>query len=155
MPEIHERFGDQFDFEIKLTSLPFHPQAFPAQCAASLVETKKGIDAKLKFVDACFRKQDSYLNAAVGDARPSEVSEVFASIAKEAGALDDIFTELYFLGKINDWEEAVKPAYTEYKEALAFGVYGTPKHVIGDKGLIADTESSWGADEWAEKLKTI
>jgi protein-disulfide isomerase len=155
LPEIRERFGNEYDFEIKLTSLVFHPQAFPAQCAASLVETKKGSDAKAKFVDACFRKQDLFLNAAVGDARPSEVRAVFASIAKEEGIFDEDFTEAYFLEKFNDWEEAVKPANAEHKEALVLGIYGTPKHVIGDKGVIADTESSWGADAWAEKLKTL
>lgn len=152
LPEIRGRFGEEFDFEIKLTSLAFHPQAFPAQCAACLVETKKGSDAKLKFVDACFRNQASFMNAAVGDARPSEVGSVFATIGKEAGIFDEDFTEEYFLDKLNDWEEAVKPAYAEHKEALAFGIYGTPKHVIGDKGLVADTESSWGAEEWVEKL---
>ena len=33
-------------------------------------------------------------------------------------------------------------------------VYGTPKHVIDGK-LIPDTESAWGAADWAEKLKSL
>ena len=33
-------------------------------------------------------------------------------------------------------------------------VYGTPKHVIDEK-LVPDTESAWGAVEWAAKLKTL
>ena len=33
-------------------------------------------------------------------------------------------------------------------------VYGTPKHVIDGK-LVPDTESAWGAAEWAEKLKSL
>ncbi|MGK3754268.1 MAG: hypothetical protein ACI8RD_006577, partial [Bacillariaceae sp.] len=31
---------------------------------------------------------------------------------------------------------------------------GAPKNVIDDK-LVEDTESAWGPDEWAEKLKTL
>lgn len=155
LPDIKKRFGGEYDFEIKLSSLVFHPQAFPAQCAANLVYANKGSDARLQFIDACFRKQDSFMNAALGDARPSEVRAVFASIASEAGVFDADFTEKYFLESINAWEEAVKPAYTEHKEALALGIYGTPKHVIEGMGLIADTESSWGADEWADKLKSL
>ena len=50
--------------------------------------------------------------------------------------------------------QAVKPAYTEHKVALGYGVYGTPKHVIDGK-LVPDTESAWGAVEWAEKLKSL
>ena len=33
-------------------------------------------------------------------------------------------------------------------------VYGTPKHVIDGK-LVPDTESAWGAGEWADKLKSL
>ena len=93
-----------------------------------------------QFVDACFRKQAAYLNDALADAHTSQVSAVFASIAEEAGIFDEDFTEKYFLAKMQDWEEDVKPAYSEHKEAPACGIYGTPKHVIVDKGLVADTE---------------
>ena len=76
---------------------------------------------------------------------------------------------------LHDWESAVKPAYTEHKVALGHGVtcrcrnqrrvdgvdgvdrtqvYGTPKHVIDGK-LVPDTESAWGAADWAEKLKSL
>ena len=55
---------------------------------------------------------------------------------------------------MHDWESAVKPAYAEHKVALSYGVYGTPKHVI-DGELVPDTESAWGAVEWAEKLKSL
>ena len=33
-------------------------------------------------------------------------------------------------------------------------VYGTPKHVI-DGELVPDTESAWGAADWADKLKSL
>ena len=33
-------------------------------------------------------------------------------------------------------------------------VYGTPKHVIDGK-LVPDTESAWGAADWADKLKSL
>jgi hypothetical protein len=156
LPEIREHFGAKYDFEIKLTSLAFHPQAFMAQSAACLIERHKGSEARLKFINACFCNQERYLNAAVGNARPSEVAAVFASIAKEVDLFDtENFTEEYFLSHLNDWDEAVRPAYTEHKEALQLQIYGTPKHVIGDIGLMADTESSWGAAEWIEKFKTL
>ena len=80
------------------------------------------------------------------------------------------------MSSLHDWGSSVKPAYTEHKVALAYGVtvgveinvasmawadtvdrtqvYGTPKHVIDGK-LVPDTESAWGAADWAEKLKSL
>jgi len=164
MPRIRERFTGTHVFEIHLTSLAFHPQAFKAQCCANLVFQKKGPDAKLQFVDECFKRQDEYMNAAVGNARPSEIDRVFASIAKTAGVLDGggdddddsatdgtKFTEIYFVELLGNWELAVKPAYEEHKRAMRLGVYGTPSHVVDD-ALLNDTESAWGPDEWTAKL---
>ena len=119
---IKAEFGNDYDFEVCLTSLAFHPQAFTAQCGASLVESRKGRDALLKYVDACFEHQETYMNAALGDARKSDVDAVFATIAEKAGVLDDAFTKEAFLADLHDWESAVKPAYTEHKVALGHGV---------------------------------
>lgn len=152
---IVDKLGDHYDFEIHLTSLAFHPQAFPAQCAANLILSKKGDEAKRIFIDACFEHQDTYMNAALPDARPSDVTAAFCKIAKEAGLLDtDDFTEAFFASHINDWTLAVQPAYTEHKVALGYGVYGTPKHVI-DEVLVPDTESSWGPEDWAKKISEL
>jgi 2-hydroxychromene-2-carboxylate isomerase len=164
-PAIVERFSTDYDFTIHLTSLAFHPQAFPAQAAANLIDGIKGTDAKLAFINACFENQAMYMNAALGDAKPSQVAEVFSSIAAKAGVLDDNsdnadnadssrLTSDFFLQHLNDWELAVKPAYTEHKIALSHGVYGTPSHVIDGK-LVVGSESSWGPHEWAEKLKSL
>ena len=154
---IEARFSSNYDFEIHLTSLIFHPQAFPAQCAANLIERKKGSDAKLAFVDACFANQHRYTNDALDDPKPSEVATIFQSIAQEAGILDGEdgdFTKDYFLSKVNDFAEAVKPAYSEHKVALSYGVYGTPKNVINER-LIDGTESAWGPEEWGKKLEGV
>ena len=113
------------------------------------------------------------MNSAVGDARKSEIVQVFADIAEKAGVLDDddhdggndeedeqggtsnnskmMLTKSKFIKEINDWEKAIKPAYTEHKKALSHEVYGTPKHVI-DEILINNTESDWTADDWMKKL---
>lgn len=168
LDEIQQRFSDRYDFEVHITSLLFHRQAFAAHCAASLVGTAKGPNAKRHFVDACFRNQDRYLDAAVGDAPPSHVNAIFASIAREAGVLDDdddddpgedndsegTFTEAHFLEHLRDWNSAVLPAWTEHKIALAHQVYGTAKFVINDQ-LVEDTESGWGPDEWEKKLQAL
>jgi len=108
-----------------------------------------------KYVDACFENQELYMNAALGDAKKSEIDSVFADIAEKAGVFDDgNFSKQVFLQQLHDWEKAVKPAYTEHKIALGYGVYGTPKQVIDDK-LVPETESAWGPDEWANKLKSL
>eukprot|EP00541_Cyclophora_tenuis_P018971 CAMPEP_0116572276 /NCGR_PEP_ID=MMETSP0397-20121206/18078_1 /TAXON_ID=216820 /ORGANISM="Cyclophora tenuis, Strain ECT3854" /LENGTH=173 /DNA_ID=CAMNT_0004100571 /DNA_START=827 /DNA_END=1345 /DNA_ORIENTATION=+ len=148
LPSIKERFKEEYEITTHVTSLAFHAQAFPAQCAATLIGTQLGADARQKFEDMCFENQDSYMNAALGDCRKSDVSAVFADIADKAGLLGEKLNRQQFIADIESWEKAVKPAYAEHKVALAFGVYGTPKHVINEK-LVADTESSWGADEWA------
>ena len=154
--EIEAKFADNYDITYHLTSLAFHPQAFFGQKAAMLVEVKKGKDDKMKFIDACYQNQTRFMNDAIGDARPSEVNAVFADIAQEAGLLDkeDGFTREYFLEHVNNFDMTIKPASVEHKYALTYGVFGTPKFVIDDK-LIAGTESSWGPDEWEEKLKEI
>eukprot|EP00547_Thalassionema_nitzschioides_P003871 CAMPEP_0194199704 /NCGR_PEP_ID=MMETSP0156-20130528/624_1 /TAXON_ID=33649 /ORGANISM="Thalassionema nitzschioides, Strain L26-B" /LENGTH=177 /DNA_ID=CAMNT_0038924639 /DNA_START=45 /DNA_END=578 /DNA_ORIENTATION=+ len=154
LPAIKEKHGSEYDFSIYICSLPFHPQAFTAQCGASLIEGIKGGDAMMTYVDACFENQESFMNDAIGDAKKSEIDEAFASIAEKAGVFDGTFTKEAFLADLHNWEKAVKPAYTEHKIALGYGVYGTPKNVINER-LVADTESAWGPDDWTEKLKTL
>jgi protein-disulfide isomerase len=157
LPHLKERFGDKYEFETHITSILFHRQDFPAHCAACLVETHKGPQAKQAFVDACFANQERFHDAAVKDYRPSEVAAVFASIAKEAGILDDkegAFTETFFVEHMYDWKEATQPAWNEHKVALAHGVFGTVRFVVNGR-LVDDTQSAWGPDEWEEKLKQI
>jgi hypothetical protein len=155
LPEIRKKFEDEFEFTIHITSLLFHPQAFTAQCAAELVEAKKGEEARMQFIDACFQNQESYMNSAVGDARRSEVDAIFADIAEQCGILDEKeLTKEHFLAKIHDWEIAVKPAWTNHKEALAQGVFAVPKSVI-DGTLVTDSESSWGPEKWEERIKKL
>ena len=52
----------------------------------------------------------------------SDPHRVVATIAEKAGVLDDTFTKEAFLADLHDWESAVKPAYTEHKVALGYGV---------------------------------
>ena len=154
LPSIKERFVDEFEFEIYITSLAFHPQAFTAQCGASLIESVKGRDVMFKYVDACYENQDAFMNASIGDARKSDIDSVFACIAEKAGLFDEQFTKEAFLEDLHSWEKAVKPAYTEHKIALNYNAYGAPKNVIDEK-LVVESESAWDADDWAEKLKTL
>lgn len=156
LAEIQAKFQDDYDFSIHLTSLAFHPQAFTAQCAANLIRLKRGANVQRQFIDACFIEQESFMNAAIGDARKSEIDAVFARIAEKSGALDDpsLLTREFFLANLHEWEPAVKPAWTEHKQALSVGVFSTPKHVI-DGVLVEESESAWGAEEWAQKLASM
>ena len=155
LPELKKAFGDNYEFSTHLTSLAFHPQAFTGQQAAYLIGLEQGEEAKQKFIEDCFRKQDRYTNDALGDCRKSEVDRVFGDIAEEAGVLDESsFSRADFDQKLHDWDRIVKPTYGEHKVALAYGVFGTPKHVI-DEQLVANTESSWGAEEWRERLTRL
>jgi len=160
---IKDKFKDKYDFEVYLTSLAFHPQAFTAQSGASLVETKKGRPALLKYVDACFVNQDKFMNKVLRDVKTSNIDKIFADIAEEAGVLDtdtgtgtgaEDFTKKVFLAEIHNWENAIKPAYTEHKIALGYGVYGAPKNVINEQ-LITGTESSWGPSEWTREINRL
>lgn len=150
---IKAKFGDEYEFSIHLTSLLFHPQAFTAQCAASWIATTKGNEAKQTFVDACFTRQEKYMNAAVGDARKSEIDAIFADIAIDCEVITADERGAFLTG-IHDWEHGAKPAWTEHKEALSNGVVSTPKHVI-DAVLMEDTESTWDAAEWTLYLSKV
>jgi hypothetical protein len=154
LPAIRAKLEGEYEFSIHLTSLALHLQAFPAQCAATLIQHYKGRDAMLKFVDGCFESQSQFTDAGLGDCRKSDLIAVFANIAEKCGLLDEELNREKFIAECNDWEKAVKPAFMEHKVALAYGVYGTPKHVIDEK-LVADTDSAWGPDEWIERLKTL
>mmetsp|Transcript_47091 Transcript_47091/g.117905 ORF Transcript_47091/g.117905 Transcript_47091/m.117905 type:complete len:181 (-) Transcript_47091:13-555(-) len=154
VPALRARFGGSYEISTHLTSLAFHPQAFTAQCAATVVGGTAGPEARSAFEAACFERQESFMNAALGDARKSEVEAVFADIAQGAGVLSGPLSREDFLAGLHDWERTVKPAYAEHKVALGYGVYGTPKHVIGE-ALVPDTESAWGPDEWAAKLSSL
>lgn len=151
---IRAKFESEYEFSVHLTSLLFHPQAFTAQCAANLIEGQRGPQVGRAFVDACFERQETYMNAAVGDARQSEVDSIFAGIAESCGAFEGDFDKEFFLSKLHDWEMAIKPAWTQHKEALKLGVYATPKQVI-DNVLVEESESAWGPEEWAKKLESM
>ena len=157
LPQIKERFQDEYDISMHLTSLAFHPQSFVGQQAAYLIGREKGPESKQAFIDACFKHQMMFMNDALGDCRKSDVNKVFADIAEEyAIVFDDntSFTRQYFLEHLHDWDEVIKPAWAEHKIALNYGAFGSPKHVIDEK-LVPNTESSWGPNEWEEQLKKI
>ncbi len=158
-----QAFGDQYHFQIHLTSLAFHAQAFPGQCAATLIEREKGLDAKMRFIDACFEHQHTFSNRALPDPKKSEIKQAFAKIAQQAGLLDDDnasdsddkkLTFDGFVTQMDDWESVVKPAFDEHKIALSYGVFGTPKHVIHGK-IVSDTDSRWGVEEWKARLNFL
>lgn len=167
-PALQETFGDKYDFSIHLCSLLFHPQAFSAQCAATLIGTLKGPNAKLSFIHAAMTHQERFMNEAVGDAKKSEIAAIFATIAHEAGLLDKegsssnsssdgdtpLMTRQFFMANMDNWDLAVAPAWAEHKIALGYGIVGTPQTVINEK-LVPDTESAWGPIVWEEKLKTL
>ncbi|CAJ1960362.1 unnamed protein product [Cylindrotheca closterium] len=148
LPELKQHFSDEFDISVHLTSLAFHPQAFVGQRAAKVIEKNLGEEKKFDFINACMDQQDLYTNDAVGDYRKSEIENIFANIAVEAGISIPTLIE-----QMNDWD-LVKESYAEHKVALGYGVFGTPKHVIDEK-LVADTESDWGVDEWKQKIEEI
>jgi hypothetical protein len=155
LPAIKKRFQDEYEFSVHLTDLAFHPQAFPGHCAAYLLGVTKGPEARDKFVRECFKYQDTFTNQALGDAKKSDVYNVFADIAEEAGVLNDedgLLSRQEFLEGITDWEKVIKPAWEEHKVALRYGVWGTPKHVIDEK-LVPNTESTWGPSEFEAVLK--
>jgi 2-hydroxychromene-2-carboxylate isomerase len=156
-PLLQERFGNDYNMTMHLTSLVFHPQAFVGQQAAYLIEQQtKNKDKKQAFVDACFQNQDRFKRDALGeDYSKRQVDAIFADIAQQAGVFDqDKFTREYFLLHLHDWEQVIKPSYGEVKVALNYGVFGTPKHVINEK-LVMDTESTWGPEEWEQKLNEL
>lgn len=168
LPKIREQFEADYDFSIHLSSLLFHPQAFVGQCGAHVIAAKKGEQARLKFIDACFENQALFMNAAIGDARKSEVDAIFAGIAEKLEIFDvddddeaadeaersKKLTKTQFLASLHDWDRAIKPAWTEHKEALALGVHAVPKSVI-DGVLVTDSESDWGPDRCAEALESL
>jgi hypothetical protein len=152
LPSLREAFGHEYDFNIHLTSLLVLSQSFVGQSAAVMIQDILGNDARMKFIDACFTNQSLFTNDAVGDARPSEIREIFAKIAHDANLLTTPeLTQEMFVTKIRDY---ARPAWMEHKNALVHGVFVVPKHIVDGK-LLDDTESSWGVDEFQAKLKAL
>lgn len=159
LPEIRNRLESKYDITVHYTSLAFHPQAFTAQCAANLIGGTAGEEARQRFTEMCFRKQETFMNAALGDCRKSEIDACFADLAQEAACFDgdsssSSLSREDFSAKLHDWDAAVFPAWKEHKVALAHGAFSTPSHVIDGK-LVEGTESVWGPDEWEAKLASL
>ena len=60
LPSIQEKFGSKYIFTRHITSLLFHPQAFDAHCAVTLVGNVRGMEIRRKYEDAMFENQESY-----------------------------------------------------------------------------------------------
>lgn len=151
MPDIKKRLEDRFDFQVHLTSLVFHPQAFVGQCAAYIIEQELGPQDKMEFINACYEHQQKYMRDAVGDARPSQVHAIFADIAASAGIFTETFTREYFLQQINNYDQVIKPTWQEHKKALLDGVFAVPKHVV-DGTILEAAQSDWTPDDFEREL---
>ena len=82
-----------------------------------------------------------------------DLNHVFADIAQDFFD-DKSFTREVFLEKINDRQEIIMPTWFEHKEALAFGVFKAPQHVIQGH-LVPDTESSWEINDYEKALQKL
>jgi hypothetical protein len=92
MEQKRERFGSTYNITTHVTSPPFHAQAF-AHCAAIVAGNVGGTAGRLAFEEACFAKQESFMNAALGDCKKSDVKHTFVSIARSSALVKEEFTE--------------------------------------------------------------
>eukprot|EP00457_Paulinella_chromatophora_P016325 gb/GEZN01017101.1/.p1 GENE.gb/GEZN01017101.1/~~gb/GEZN01017101.1/.p1 ORF type:complete len:243 (-),score=27.31 gb/GEZN01017101.1/:85-765(-) len=161
--ELKSAFGE-YKFSIVLTSLVFHPQAFPAQKAVFAMNLLAGEEARYAYINKIYAEQDRISNAKTSEMTRHDIDGVLADIAAEAGLVkgknnesktgSPTITREALIGKMNDFDNCVKPAYAEHKIALAHKVYGVPKHVIAGQ-LIEDSESSWGVKEFHQKMRSL
>lgn len=86
LPELRARFGNTYDITTHFTALAFHPQAFTALCATVAVGGALDPASRAKYETALFAEQERFMNAALGDARKSEIDAVFADIAESAAS---------------------------------------------------------------------
>ncbi|KAL7512286.1 hypothetical protein ACHAXN_012750 [Cyclotella atomus] len=92
------------------------------------------------------------MNSAVGDARQSEIDAISASIAMNYCCVITAEDKKSILTGVHDWETGISPAWAEHKEALAFGVSSTPKHVI--MGCCWKIQRVHGLSTWRKERKT-
>ena len=153
VPELRKKFGSDYDITTHITSLAFHRQSFPAHCAAYLIGTEKGGEARHQFESACYANIDRYVDEAAEKMNHAELNAVFATIAEEEDLFDDDeFTREAFLKALSDRKKVIMPTWFEHTEALFEGVYKAPQHVINGK-LVPDMDSSWGIEEYQAALK--
>jgi len=149
VPELRDRFGNDYDISLHTTSLAFHRQSFPAQTAAYLIGMERGQEARERFQSALYANMERYVDAEADSMTKSQLYEVFADIAQQEGLLVDDFLE-----KLADREKVIMPTWREHKEALKLGVFKAPQHVINGK-LLPDTESSWEIEDYERALSGL
>jgi len=150
---LREAYPD-YEISIHLTANIQHAQAWPAHYSALMVQAARGAQAYSTYIEALFANQVKFKNGDVQLSR-ADMDAAFADIAEECGVLGGDLTKDAFLAKCSDWKQGhVWQAYGEFKEALALGVFGTPKHIV-DGVLLPKTESSWGVADWKSQLADV
>mmetsp|Transcript_18383 Transcript_18383/g.64571 ORF Transcript_18383/g.64571 Transcript_18383/m.64571 type:complete len:168 (+) Transcript_18383:216-719(+) len=137
-----------------LTANILHAQAWPAHYSALLVKKQCGDAVYSKYIAALFENRAKFKNADIQLSK-ADMDTAFADIAEGCGLLGGEFSRAEFLDKCSNWKQGhVWAAYGEFKEALALGVFGIPKHIV-DGVLLTCTESVWGVEEWRAKLADV
>ena len=152
VPALKEHFGQDFEISLHTTALAFHRQSFPAQTAAFVIGKYKGSEIREQYQNALYDNFDKYSDDATETMTKTDLNGVFADIAQPF--FDETFSRDVFLEKIRDRKEVIMPTWFEHKEALVFGVFKAPQHVI-EGHLVPDTESSWEIADYEEALKKL
>ena len=140
MPELQKAFPE-YAFEIVLTALPFHLNAWPAMAMAQV----DGVDRDA-YIKACYSNMDRFKNAATQDMARKEVFAIFADLAKSTGcklSKEELVERA--MGKGQD------AAWKEFKVGIIRGVIGTPKHVVD--GVLVKTDSEWKTPDYKKMIK--
>jgi hypothetical protein len=151
---LKERFGDEYKISTHITSLAFHRQSFPAHVAAFLIGKELGEDARNRFHDALYDNFEKYSDEAAETMTKADLDNVFADVAEKEGLFDTSFTRGYFLQNLRDRKEVIMPTWFEHKNALSYGVFKAPQHVINGR-LLPDTDSEWGLPEFEAALAKL
>lgn len=144
VPALRREYGNKFNITTHLYQLAFHYQSYTGHKAAASIAGSQGEKGKLEFIGCAYERQEEFMNAAMGDAKKSEIEAKFADIAAKCNKVDA--TE--FVDTLGD---AWRPAWNEQKFSMAAGAVVAPTHNIGGV-VVPDTSSSWTAEEWLSPL---
>lgn len=146
-------YGDDVRLLVYHQVQPWHPQSTMLHEAAIAVADVGGNDAFWKFSSALYATQSDFFDANAWDKSRAQIYDELAALAETSAGVSamDVSARLTRVvdpdgAALNTGNASTQTLKFHVKLGRQFGVHVSPTATLN--GMVCDTSSGWGLDEW-------